>query len=91
VTSVGDCDECRWRWRVSVTSVSGESPWRWGFAVLVRDRSFRNKGLDKLTWSQNGVQQSGDVRKPIGIATSRVAQLRELLFICTADKHKKLR
>ena len=34
-----------------------------------------------LTWSQNGVQQSRDVRQPIGIATSRVAQLRQLFFI----------
>ena len=34
-----------------------------------------------LTWSQNGIQQSRDVRQPIGIATSRVAQLRQLFFI----------
>jgi len=37
--------------------------------------------VDTLTWSQNGVQQSRDVRQPIGIATSRVAQLGQLLFI----------
>jgi len=37
--------------------------------------------LYTLTWSQNGIQQSRDVRQPIGIATSRVAQLRQLFFI----------
>jgi len=40
---------------------------------LVRDHT--------LFWNQNGVQQSRGIRQPIGIATSRVAQLRQLLFM----------
>jgi len=37
--------------------------------------------LHSLAWSQDGDQQSRDVRQPTGIATSRVAHLRQLLFI----------
>jgi len=47
------------------------------FAILVR--------VYTLFWSQNGVQQSRGIRQPIGIATSRVAQLRQLLFIYGFD------
>jgi len=38
-----------------------------------------------MTWSQNGVQQSRNVHQPIGIATSHVAQLRQLFFIYGFD------
>jgi len=48
---------------------------------LVTRPSKTKVSLYTLTWSQNGVQQSRDVRQPIGIETSRVAQLRQLFFI----------
>jgi len=50
------------------------------FSCIVFHVTIEFKGYT-LTWSQNGVQQSGGVRQPIGIATSRVAQLPQLLFI----------
>jgi len=85
VASVGD--ECRWR--VSVTSVGdgdgvddGDGDVNVGDVdVLSVTRPSVTK--DSIRWPgvKNGVQQSRDVRQPIGIATSRVAQLRQLLFI----------
>jgi len=54
----------------------------WQEIVLSVTRpSISKVSLYTLTWSQNGIQQSCNIRQPIGIATSRVAQLRQLFFI----------
>jgi len=58
VTSIGDGDVLQY-WKEIVLSVTGPS--------------ITKVSVYTLTWSQNGVQQSRDVRQPIGIATSRVA------------------